>query len=238
MIVHQLNPEIIRWGRRILDPLRRYHRYELFGSENIPTDGPAIIAASHSLATYDGLLMCLTIWEETGRLPVALGDNLLFKIPGLRELVAVLGIYPASPANGEHLLRDGHLLSLAPGGMREALRPSSERYRVRWDKRRGFVRLSIRTGAPIILAACPAADDLYTVYESPLTKMGYRSLKVPLPLARGVGPTILPRPVHLVHVLHEPIAPPPFQPERFSEQVEEHHAHLVTQMQRLMQTSL
>ena len=45
---------------------------------------------------------------------------------------------------------------VAPGGMKEALRPREERYRYVGS---GF-GFTLRTGAPLVMAACPKADDL------------------------------------------------------------------------------
>ena len=86
----------------------------------------------------------------------------------------------------------------------------------------------------MILAACPSADQLYTVYESPLTKLGYKSLKVPIPLIRGLGPTLLPRPVKLTHHIAPPLYPPPLDLKNFEQQVDEFHAEIIATMSRLM----
>lgn len=230
-----LDPRVLHWGRRILDPLRRYHGYRAVGLENIPREGPAIVAVSHSLATYDGFLLGLAVIDGTGRTMVGLGDDLIFKIPGLGSLAEMSSLRPANPENARALLAEGHLLGVAPGGMRESLRPSTERYAVRWQKRRGFVRLALETGTPIILAACPAADDIYEVFESPVTKIAYRHLKVPVPIARGLGPTPLPRPVRLTHHIGEPIVPPALDPENREAQVEALHTRVVAEMEALME---
>ena len=113
-------------------------------------------------------------------------------------------------------------------------RPSDERYRIRWDERKGFVRLALRTGAPIQLAACPDADRMYRVYENRLTKLAYKHFKVPMPLLRGWGPTLLPRPVQLVHVISELLQPEPLDEDRFEEQVDDWHATIVQRMNELM----
>ena len=185
--------------------LRRYHRYTVEGLENIPASGAAVLAVHHSLATYDAVLFGYTLITQTGRTLCALGDDKLFVVPGLRRLSRSAGIVPASPENGLSLLAEGHLVAVAPGGMREALRPSSERRQVRWGRRKGFVRMAVEAGVPIIPVACPAADDLFTVYENRLTKLAYKRLKFPVPMARGLGPTVIPRPVRLVTYVGEPI---------------------------------
>ena len=51
---------------KLLQPLSRYHEYRVEGLEHIPAHGRAILAMSHSLATYDSLLLGLTIYERLG----------------------------------------------------------------------------------------------------------------------------------------------------------------------------
>lgn len=223
--------------RAALEPLRRMHRHTLRGVENLPAAGPAVVVLNHSLATYDLFLFGLAAYDATGRVPVALGDDLLFAVPGLDRLVWSLGIRPASHVHGHDLLRQGRLVGIAPGGMREALRPSTERYAVRWGKRLGFARLAVRAGVPVIPVACRAADDLYTVYDNPLTALAYRELRVPLPLVRGWGPTMLPRPVQLTHHVGAPILPasvPPTTPAAVDAEVRRVHTATTEAMTALL----
>jgi len=217
-----------------MEALARYHRHEVIGLHHVPAHGRALLVVNHSLATYDGALLGLAIHDATGRLPMGLGDNLIFRTPGLRRVASRVGIVPARPETGERLLEDERLVAVAPGGMREALRPSHERYRVRWARRKGFVRLALRLQTPVILAACPAADDLYTVYEAVWTKLAYKHLKVPLPLVRGLGPTAIPRPVKLTHYIAPPLVPPPLYEPRLEGQVDALHARFVATMQALL----
>ncbi len=222
---------VLERSRGLLSLVRRFHRHDIEGVEHLPTRGGALLVMNHSLATYDGFILAAELYERTGRLATGLGDDLIFRVPWLGEQARMLGIEPANPGNGVKMLQAGHLVGVAPGGMREALRPSSERYNVRWDRRRGFVRLAIQTGAPIVLAACPAADDMFTVYESGLTKLAYRRWRLPLPLIRGWGPTLLPRPVRLVHRLLPPIHPPECDSEHLEAQVDALHARVVGGME-------
>ena len=219
--------------------LQIYHRYRAIGLENVPEEGPAVIAVSHSLATYDSALLGAAIYQRTGRLPRGLGDRAIFRTPFLRDWAMRIGMTEGSPEAGLELLRDGHLLMLAPGGMLEALRPKADRYQICWDHRRGFVRLAVRARVPIILAACPRADDIYRVYENPLTSIVYQTMRMPLPVARGMGLTAIPRPVRLVHVVSEPIPPPEIpEGEGFESEIEKFHARLSTRMRELMLQAL
>ncbi len=220
---------------RLLPPydfVRRYHRYEVKGLENIPRHGSALVVFTHSLATYDILLFGAAVYFERQRLIRALADRLVMKTPLLSAFARSVRATVGEPQAAARLLREGHLVGVAPGGMREALRSFRHRYRIDWRRRYGFSRLAIATQAPVILAACPAADDLYTVIDNPLTRSFYERLRVPVPLAFGRLLTPLPRPVRLVHYVGEPIVPP--KPPASESVVARFHAHLCSQMGELI----
>ena len=231
------DPRLIERFVRPMGALARYHRHQVVGMDRIPDDGPALLVFNHSLATYDAMIFSVAVWKQMRRLPCGLGDNLIFRVPGLAGWARRAGIVPASPDNGRRLLEEGHLVGVAPGGMREALRPSDQRYTVRWDRRRGFVRLAMEAAAPIVLIACPAADELFDVYENRLTKLAYRQWRLPLPLIRGFGPTLVPKPVALTHYVGTPILSERFNGPVPQEAVDEMHAHVVASMNRLMSES-
>ena len=219
-----ITPGAVENLKRIISPLARYHRHSVEGLEHVPMHGGALLVVHHSFATYDGLLLGEQIHEHTGRLPTALGDDMLFRFPKLARWIRAAGIRPASPTAGMTLLTEGHLMFVAPGGMWEALRPTRERYAVRWASRKGFCRLALRAGVPLVLSACPAADDIYRLRASRLTDAAYHRLKVPLPIVRGLGPTVIPRPVVLTHYIAPPLVPPPHDPQREAAQVDALHA--------------
>lgn len=130
--------------------------------------------------------------------------------------------------------RAGGLLGVAPGGMWESIRPRGEQRHSRWEGRLGFARLALRCAAPIVVAGCPAGDDIFTVYPSPITDALYRRFHLPLPLVRGVGPTLWPRRVPLIGYLGAPVVPPVWEPEREAEQVEALHAAALARMKELL----
>ncbi len=229
----------------ILQAARLYHRHEVVGLEHVPKVGSTLVVCNHSLATYDIVLLMTAIYQELKRLPRPLIDRAFFRVPYLGELCTLFGAMQGSQENAEKLLNDGEIISVAPGGMREALRPSSQRYQIRWDRRIGFVKLAMRTKAPIVLAACPRADDLYDVYPSHLTAWFYRTYKFPVFFARGIGPTPLPRPIKLVHYLSEAMVPPAMpggEGDAHDEEVEQlaraFHAKLVERMHGLISAAI
>ena len=91
-----------------------------------------------------------------------------------------------------------------PGGAHEAVKPSSERYRLQWKDRLGFVRLAAEFGYTIVPFGLVGPDEFYEyLLESDevialLQRLGWwsssmRGDAIP-PLLRGALGTALPRP--------------------------------------------
>jgi 1-acyl-sn-glycerol-3-phosphate acyltransferase len=216
--------------------LQVYHRHQVVGLRNLPTSGPYLLVTNHSLATYDILLLFAAIYQNSRRLVRPLVDRAFWKFPFLGDIMNHFGSVQGNNDSAKELLAGGNIVAVAPGGMLEALRPSDERYQVRWRKRRGFARLAMECQVPVVLAACPRADDLYEIYPNPLTKFIYEKLRLPLPVARGLGLTIIPRPVKLVHYVSEAMRPPKLDkdPEVNEKRLEAFHQKLTRRMQQLI----
>lgn len=221
-----------------LRPLARYHRHKVVGLERIPTAGSAMLVMNHSLATYDILLLGAAVYQHRRRFVRTLVDRALMSVPVASEVVAALGGVNASPDAAVQLLQAGDLLGVAPGGTREALLPSRHRYELAWERRKGFARVAIRTGAPIVPVACPRADELYEVVRNPLTRFVYDTLRMPFPIAVGRFGTAIPRAIPLTHHIGEPIAPPPYVEHTFQSDVDALHAKVHGTMQALMDQAL
>lgn len=214
--------------------MARYHRHSVVGLENIPAEGAALIVANHSFATYDSTLLWLAIRRQTGRTARLLADRALFRLPLVRDFIESYGTVEGSPKVAAELLRNGELMLVNPGGMRESLLPSSRRYELDMDDRKGFVRLAIETQTPVILSACPAAEEIYYVHDSAITRLAYEHFKLPVPIARGLFNTPLPKRVTLTHYLSRPITPPACDGKPEQEMIDRLHGQLVTQLQDMM----
>jgi 1-acyl-sn-glycerol-3-phosphate acyltransferase len=212
--------------------LQKYHRHRVVNIEAVPINGPAIVVINHSLATYDAALLGAAIYQHAGRLVRPLGDRAIFKTPLLSTYATHIGVVEGSPKAAEDALAAGDLVIVAPGGMRESLRPTREAYALRWERRKGFIRLAARMNAPIILAACPRADEIYRVYENPFTKLIYKQMRMPAPVARGIGLTAIPRPVPLTHWVADLIAAPKSEDPSI---IDAAHTEIVATMNGLMQ---
>ncbi|MCG8667772.1 MAG: acyltransferase family protein [Pseudomonadales bacterium] len=236
---HEPNQKAVNGLYGAYELISKYHRHEVVGMENIPAQGRCLLVVNHSFATYDNGVLIKQVLRDTGRLVRPLGDRSLFYVPAFGRFLGKTGAVPARPHVAEYLLeKEGALALVAPGGMREALRPSTEKYKVRWDSRKGFVRLAVKTQTPIVLSACPEADDLYTVYENTLTKFVYQKARLPLPAIRGLGLSLIPRPVKLTHYLSELQMPPEVDlndPQAVDAAVDQWHVELTELMNEMLQ---
>jgi 1-acyl-sn-glycerol-3-phosphate acyltransferase len=190
----------------LLPLVRAYFRYEVVGLENVPAKGRAVLVSNHGILPVDGLLLNYAIKGALGRWARGLTDRRVFRIPVLRQFFMDLGVVLANPETGRALLEREEIVYIMPGGAKEAFKSSRDRYRLMWERRKGFVQLAIQTGAPIIPAVCIGIDETYHVFFE-----GYRLSEklfgkesfLPVSLPMGLGP--LPMPVKLTHYVGRPL---------------------------------
>ena len=144
--------------RRTLPALRAvsdvYHRGEVRGLENIPAEGPVLLVGNHSGGTMiaDTFVFAQAFYDFFGpdRVFHQLAHDLVFMVPGIRALLQPYGTVPASPDNmREALARDAALL-VYPGGDHESYRASWRSSEIDFAHRKGFVRLALELGVPIV----------------------------------------------------------------------------------------
>jgi|GEM_PF-496879 len=237
-ILNNVDHELISQFLPLAKAIQIYHRYHAVGLENIPEGEGALLVVNHSLATYDILLLGLAIYRKLDRLPRGLADSSFYKNKMVGDFVKKVGMIEGTRVNAQELLKLKQLVVVAPGGMRESLRPSSERYQIRWGKRKGFIVMSIATQKPIVLAACPKADDLFEVHSNWFTKYIYKEFRLPWPYVSGLGGLSIPRPIKLTHYLSEPIYPPKWNEEdgdMSQEMIDNYHSLVVGKMVNMMQ---
>lgn len=200
----QLDMELVEWGMEAIGKLSFWHRPEFHGVERVPRQGPALMVGNHGLMGVDAPLIWRGVYEATGRVVRGLGDDILFSTPLVRELLHRIGALHGTPENGLRFLRAGHLVNVYPGGARDGLKPPERRYRLSWERARGFVRLAMRAEAPIILHMCIGNDDTYLNLgriKWPARVVGNPKYEVPWLV--GLGPLSLP--VKLEYYFSEPL---------------------------------
>jgi 1-acyl-sn-glycerol-3-phosphate acyltransferase len=131
-----------------------YHRAEVRGLENIPDDGPVLLVGNHSGGTLiaDTFVFSAAFYEHFGptRDFHQLAHDMVFRIPGLRALLPPWGTVPANPENMKRALDLGAALLVYPGGDWETYRPSWESATIDFAGRKGFARLALEYGVPVV----------------------------------------------------------------------------------------
>ncbi|MFC9896289.1 lysophospholipid acyltransferase family protein [Nocardia sp. NPDC127579] len=207
----------------ITAPTRAWTSPIFHGLDNIPAEGPVLLVGNHTLTGgLDAPLLLPEVLRQRGRLLRGLAEDVLIRVPGLREFLQHFGIVRGNRRNCMTLLRRGEALIVFPGGGREAVgRKGEQKYTLDWRGRTGFAHMAIETGATIVPIAMIGGDDVYDIVldgrhpmMTPLRKVveaiGLKSDLTP-PLIRGIGPTLIPRPERFYFSAGAPIDPEPWR---------------------------
>jgi 1-acyl-sn-glycerol-3-phosphate acyltransferase len=149
-------------------------------------------------------------------------------VPIVRDALVRLGGMWGGKENALCALQRGELVVCYPGGAREVLKHDvSQRYRLQWERSRGFARVAIQAGVPVIPFAAAGVDDTYAPvarlrgtgrllmgddkYDLPLLRGGFGPLPTPMPFWFRIGRPIVPSEIraegdhaleHAIDLLH------------------------------------
>ena len=163
----QRDPDFLR---RQLATVTRYVNYfspEVRGQGNVPATGPALVVGNHSGLFYmpDAWVVGLEVVRRRGldQPAYAMGYDLLFGIPVVGPFLRRIGAIPAGGQAAEQGLAGGGLIVVYPGGDREACRPWTQRHKVDLGDHKGFVRLALRTGVPVVPVVAHGSHDAIVI---------------------------------------------------------------------------
>lgn len=203
--------------------------FSIAGFENIPDNGPALLVFYHGAIPLDHYYLIVKCLLYKKRLINAVGDNFLFMIPGWRRLMKELKVLPGPAQECVKILKKGNILSISPGGVREA-QFGDENYKLIWKNRIGFAKVAIEAKVPII----------------PMFTMNIREAFVSMKVGRGclkriyektklpVVPVYGGFPVKLKTIIGNPIPyDPTVTPEQLAKRTHDEIDKLIKQHQRL-----
>jgi 1-acyl-sn-glycerol-3-phosphate acyltransferase len=139
-------------------------RVQTEGIDNVPRTGPALIVANHSgVLPWDGIMINLAVRHEhpARRACRMLALDMFALLPFLAPLLAQSGAVRANPENAERLLRKGELVGVFPEGVKGVGKRFKDRYKLARFGRGGFIRIALRTGAPIVPCAVVGAEEIH-----------------------------------------------------------------------------
>lgn len=200
---------------------RFYFNPQFQGLENVDPLKPALYVCNHTLyGMLDGPLLYEKLYEDKGIVLRALGDHFHYKIPVWGKLLTRGGSVEGTRENCSRLMEQGEHILVYPGGGREVAKRKGEQYKLTWKTRTGFAHMAMKYQYPIIPIAALGADDAldivadaYDFMQNPLGRWllkhdkhnTLRKGEIIMPLCKGVGPTILPRPEKFYFSIGKPI---------------------------------
>jgi 1-acyl-sn-glycerol-3-phosphate acyltransferase len=143
-----------------------WFRMEIDGWENVPAP-PALLVGIHSGAPFvwDAWTVGLQWWRRFGQERPLHGTahDALMAIPLIGRYFRSMGVLPAAPDAIATALAEGRDVALWPGGEVDSLRPWTERDRANLAGRKGFVKMAIRAGVPVVPIATVGGADAMPV---------------------------------------------------------------------------
>jgi 1-acyl-sn-glycerol-3-phosphate acyltransferase len=149
--------------RPVLDFVyRRYFRVQTEGIENVPNEGRAVVVGNHSGSIpLDGLMLRAALRNDH---PAArdlrwLAEDFLFYLPFAGVFMNRAGAVRACQENAERLLSRDNLIAVFPEGVQGIRKLFRERYQLQRFGRGGYIRLCLRTRAPLIPCAIIGGEE-------------------------------------------------------------------------------
>ncbi len=143
-----------------------WFRMEIDGWENV-SKRPVLLVGIHSGAPFvwDAWTVGLQWWRRFGpdRPLHGTAHDALMAIPVIGRYFRSMGVLPAAPDAVATALAEGRDVAVWPGGEVDSLRPWTERDHADLAGRKGFVKMAIRAGVPIVPIATVGGADAMPV---------------------------------------------------------------------------
>jgi 1-acyl-sn-glycerol-3-phosphate acyltransferase len=141
-----------------------YWRVQTTGIEHIPDYERALLVSNHSgQLPWDGSMVMMAVLNEhpAQRLVRNLYANWFPTLPFLSAMFVKMGQAMASVENGTRLLEQEELVGVFPEGYKGVGKLYKDRYKLARFGRGGFVKMALKTQAPIIPVSVVGAEETY-----------------------------------------------------------------------------
>lgn len=142
-----------------------YFRCEVTGWENVPEHKALFVGNHNGLLTFEVLMLFYAWWNRFGpaRRALGLAHGVAINNPFFRWLLPRIGAIPADPDIAYEALARDYSLLVYPGGEKESFRPFSERKKVDFYQRKGFIRLALKGQVPVVPIVSIGAHESYVI---------------------------------------------------------------------------
>ena len=198
-------------------PLVDVYRPYVRGLDLLPPDGRFLLVGNHTqFIGGEVLLIPHFVRRAIGARVRTLADRRFGERPGFgRDLMTAYGGVVGEREAARELMRHNETILVFPGGGREIAKFKGEEYQLNWAGRSGFARIAAKHDYPIVPVGLVGGDDVYKSLFTRDSLGGRLSLAVStrltgtsdmaMPLMRGVGPTLIPRPQRMYLQFGQPL---------------------------------
>jgi 1-acyl-sn-glycerol-3-phosphate acyltransferase len=162
------DPDFILAERDLLGALcDAWYAPDVMGIDHVPV-GRALVVGTHNggYTAPDMFSLMAATWrahDPHEKPTYGLAHDMVFRVPWAGRWIAKLGAVPAHPDNARALLERDRAVLVYPGGDRDAYKPFRDRHKVTFAGRKGFIRLALRTRAPIVPVVSVGAHSAFFV---------------------------------------------------------------------------
>ncbi len=144
-----------------------YFRWEVRGIECVPDRGAALMVGNHNggIINMDSLLTLVAVWKRFGaeRALHPLAHDLVFFDPVLGRVASRMGVLRAGHDSAARAFARGNMVLVYPGSDLDTWRPFKDRNKIELAGRKGFVRLALRQGVPIVPVVSAGTQEQFVV---------------------------------------------------------------------------
>lgn len=199
--------------------IKRYFRAEVHGLGSIPAAGGAMVVSNHSggILSPDVLLFAPAFFSHFGFVrPYYTLAHARVRIGPLGDLLRRTGVIAADSPDAAEALRSGAVVLIFPGGEYDSYRPTMDANVVDFNGQKGYVRLAVDAGVPIVPMVSIGAQEtqlFLTRGDSWARRLGLDRAKITmLPVSIGfpfgisvLMPPNLPLPAKIVTRVLDPV---------------------------------
>ena len=155
VVIDQMMP-LMRWFYDY------YYRVSTDGWQHIPTDETVMFVGSHNggLPAPDMHMMLFDYCDRFGSekpLYGLMSPKIWTVAPAIARTAVQMGAVRAHPKMALAALKRNANIAVYPGGVPDVFRPYAQRDRIHFHNRKGFIKLAIKTGTPIVpMISCGA----------------------------------------------------------------------------------
>lgn len=170
---------------------RYYFRCDISGWNHVPEKKAIYVGNHNGMLTFEVLMLFYAWWKRFGLSHRVLGvvHSVVFRSFFFRWLIPKLGTVPAEKGVSAHYLEEGYSLLIYPGGLEEAFRSYFQRKKIDFCQRKGFIRLALKSGVPLVPIVSIGAHESYFILHRAEFIVSWLGLKDKLRI-KGVPITV------------------------------------------------